>query len=188
MRVNGGQLGTHRPLRVINAILALFQTVFQVHLQTKKYPFKSIYWVINSAHPGPPNEAKRSPPCTGFVASGLLIFRASPAATRPTSRSQFAGDIDTKALGEYFQRRFRQSPEQTGLETIRILENLGLANGGTPNLAGLLLFGQAPQRLCPAFDIKAVAFPGTVLHDRHYLDSEDIDGNLLDRALSMLGR
>nr|WP_248803622.1 hypothetical protein [Pseudomonas sp. MWU13-2100] len=77
------------------------------------------------------------------------------------------------------------------METTRILENLGLTNGGTPNLAGLLLFGQAPQRLCPAFDIKAVAFPGTVLHDRHYLDSEDIDGNLLEqyrRSLAFIKR
>jgi ATP-dependent DNA helicase RecG len=44
-----------------------------------------------------------------------------------------------------------------------------------PRLTSLLLFVQAPQRLCPAFYIKAVAFPGTVLHDCHYLDSEDID-------------
>ncbi|MBV6753305.1 hypothetical protein KV580_23550 [Pseudomonas chlororaphis] len=52
-------------------------------------------------------------------------------------------------------------------------------------------FCQAPQCLCPAFDIKAVAFPGTVLHDRHYLDSEDIDGNLLEqyrRSLAFIKR
>lgn len=26
--------------------------------------------------------------------------------------------------------------------------------------------------------MKAVAFPGTVLHDTHYLDSEDLEGTL----------
>ena len=120
-----------------------------------------------------------------FQQAGLVCADAVPVA------GSSVADIDAKALGEYFQRRFRQSPEQTGLETTRILENLGLARGDTPNLAGLLLFGQAPQRLCPAFDIKAVAFPGTVLHDRHYLDSEDIDGNLQEqyrRSLAFIKR
>lgn len=120
-----------------------------------------------------------------FQQAGLVCADAVPV----TGSSE--ADMDTKALGEYFQRRFRQSPEQTGLETTRILENLGLACNNTPNLAGLLLFGKAPQRLCPAFDIKAVAFPGTVLHDRHYLDSEDIDGNLLEqyrRSLAFIKR
>ncbi|WP_144937077.1 RNA-binding domain-containing protein [Pseudomonas alabamensis] len=120
-----------------------------------------------------------------FQQGGLMCADAVPV----TGSS--AADIDVKALGEYFQRRFRHPPEQTGLETTRVLENLGLASGGIPNLAGLLLFGKAPQRLSPAFDIKAVAFPGTVLHDRHYLDSEDIDGNLLEqyrRSLAFIKR
>ncbi len=120
-----------------------------------------------------------------FQQAGLVCADAVPVA------GSSLADIDAKALGEYFQRRFRQSPEKTGLEPPRILENLGLASNGTPNLAGLLLFGQAPQRLCPAFDIKAVAFPGTVLHDRHYLDSEDIDGNLQEqyrRSLAFIKR
>ncbi len=120
-----------------------------------------------------------------FQQAGLVCADAVPVAGSSTA------DIDAKALGEYFQRRFRQSPEQAGLDISRMLDNLGLASGGTPNLAGLLLFGKAPQRLCPAFDIKAVAFPGTVLHDRHYLDSEDIDGNLVEqyrRSLAFIKR
>ncbi|MCD1640965.1 putative DNA binding domain-containing protein [Pseudomonas stutzeri] len=120
-----------------------------------------------------------------FQQAGLVCADAVPVV------GSSAADIDAKALGDYFQRRFRESPEQAGLVTARLLENLGLASGGTPNLAGLLLFGRAPQRLCPAFDIKAVAFPGTVLHDRHYLDSEDIDGNLPEqyrRSLAFIKR
>lgn len=120
-----------------------------------------------------------------FQQAGLVCADAVPVADSSIT------DIDAKALGEYFQRRFRQSPEHTGLGTARILENLGLASGGVPNLAGLLLFGKAPQRLRPAFDIKAVAFPGTVLHDRQYLDSEDIDGNLQEqyrRGLAFIKR
>jgi ATP-dependent DNA helicase RecG len=120
-----------------------------------------------------------------FQQAGLVRADAVPVA------GSSVADIDAKALGEYFQRRFRQNLEQTGLETTRILENLGLASSDTPNLAGLLLFCQTPQRLCPAFDIKAVAFPGTALHDRQYLDSEDIDGNLQEqyrRSLAFIKR
>src|SRR3546814_17313363 len=44
-----------------------------------------------------------------------------------------------------------------------------------------MLFGKRPQRYRPAFEVKAVAFPGLVLHDSRYLDSEDIGGTLLEQ-------
>lgn len=87
-------------------------------------------------------------------------------------------DLDQRELGAYFQRRYRKSVESTGLGLPKLLQNLNLAHDGIPNLAGLLLFGNNPSALKPAFIIKAVTFPGTVLHDSRYLDSEDIDGNL----------
>ncbi|MFA7664966.1 MAG: ATP-binding protein [Burkholderiaceae bacterium] len=49
------------------------------------------------------------------------------------------------------------------------------------NLSGLMLFGRNPLRWCPAFTIKAVAFPGTVIWDTRYLDSEDISGTLAEQ-------
>lgn len=96
-----------------------------------------------------------------------------------------------RCLASTFKDAFGRVPNRQVWKTTRILENLGLSSGDTPNLAGLLLFCQTPQRLCPAFDIKAVAFPGTALHDRHYLDSEDIDGNLQEqyrRSLAFIKR
>ncbi len=87
-------------------------------------------------------------------------------------------DIDPVTFGGYFERRYRKPVDATGQTLPQLLHNLNLARDGVPNLAGLLLFGKAPQVLKPAFVIKAVAFPGTVLHDNRYLDSEDIDGNL----------
>lgn len=65
-----------------------------------------------------------------FQQAGLVCADAVPVAGSSTA------DIDTEALGEYFERRFRQSPEQAGLETARILENLGLASGVRPILPG----------------------------------------------------
>lgn len=62
-----------------------------------------------------------------------------------------------------------------------MLQNLGLGDGRELTLAGLLLFGRQPQRWRPAFQVKAVAFPGTSLADSRYLDSEDIGGTLLEQ-------
>jgi predicted HTH transcriptional regulator len=58
------------------------------------------------------------------------------------------------------------------------MHNLNLASNGLPNLTGWLLFGKLPQSRKPAFLVKAVAFPGTVIHDSSYLDSEDLEGSL----------
>jgi len=97
-------------------------------------------------------------------------------------------DIDEKVFDAYFSRRYGQLPDQPLPQT---LQNIGLGDGQELNLAGLLLFGKRPQRYRPAFMVKAVAFPGTVLHDTRYLDSEDIDGTLLEqyqRSLAFIKR
>lgn len=87
-------------------------------------------------------------------------------------------DIDERAFARYFQRRYGQSIEQAGLPLMKLMENMELARDGVPNLAGMLLFGRNPQRSLQVCEITAVAFPGTVLYDKHYLDSENIDGAL----------
>lgn len=89
-----------------------------------------------------------------------------------------AKDIDERAFGRYFERRYGQTPEQADLPVIRLMENLQLAQDGVPNLAGLLLFGKQPQRLLQVCQIGAVWFPGNHLGDMRYLDSENIDGTL----------
>ena len=89
-----------------------------------------------------------------------------------------AADIDEKAFSVYFNRRYGRLPDRALPQT---LQNIGLADGQELNLAGLMLFGKHPQRHRPAFTVKAVAFPGTVLHGSRYLDSEDVDGTLLEQ-------
>lgn len=91
------------------------------------------------------------------------------------------GDIDSAEFGRYFERRYRQPMEESGMPLAKLLENLNLARGGIPNLAALLLFGKAPQRFRGAFLVKAVAFPGVELSGSAYDDSEDIDGNLSEQ-------
>ena len=94
---------------------------------------------------------------------------------------QQVADLDDKAFNAYFNRRYGQSSEFAGFPPEQLLHNLGLGNGQELNLAGLLLFGKHPQRWRPAFEVKAVAFPGNSLADTRYLDSEDITGTLLEQ-------
>ena len=87
-------------------------------------------------------------------------------------------DIDLKTFADYFYKRYRKQPEETGLSFPRLLENLNLAQNGHPNLTGLLLFGMHPERYLPAFMVKAVSFPGVDVQGSKYIDSEEIDGQL----------
>ena len=107
-----------------------------------------------------------------FQASGLLQADQVP------ERDASWADIDERAFARYFERRYKQSPEQTGLALSTLFENIKLASGGVPNLAGVLLFGKNPQRHLQVCIIAAVCFPGTQLSDSRYLDSENIEGAL----------
>lgn len=91
----------------------------------------------------------------------------------------FIEDIDSNSFSEYFYKRYRQMPEETGLSLARLLQNLNLAKQEHPNLTGALLFGRHLEKYLPVFMVKAVAFPGCDLHATRYVDSEDIDGQLV---------
>ena len=107
-----------------------------------------------------------------FQRAGLVYADVVPVA------GTSAADLDEQAFDAYFDRRYGSGSELAGMPRAQILQNLGLGDGQKLNLSGLLLFGRQPQRYRPAFAIKAVAFPGTALHDSHYLDSQDIGGTL----------
>ena len=49
---------------------------------------------------------------------------------------------------------------------------------GVLNLAGLLLFGEQPERFKPQFVVKAVSYPGSQIHASIYEDAEDFSGPL----------
>ena len=110
-----------------------------------------------------------------FQRSGLVRADRVPVAGSTTA------DLEDKAFATYFERRYGQSIESTGATLDQVLQNVGLGDGRELNLAGLMLFGRNPLRWCPAFTIKAVAFPGTVIWDTRYLDSEDFSGTLVEQ-------
>lgn len=100
-------------------------------------------------------------------------------------------NLDQTEFAKYFERRYGKPLASTGMPLERLLQNLNLGRNGVPNLTGMLLFGKSPHHLLPAFIVKAVAFPGTVLHDSHYQDSQDIEGTLAEqyeRSLAFIKR
>lgn len=107
-----------------------------------------------------------------FQQSGLVYADEVPVA------SVGLEDLNLSSFGEYFARRYGKSVSAVNVPLAKLMSNLNLAKDGVPNLAGWLLFSRYPQSRKPAFIVKAVAFPGTVLHDTHYLDSEDLEGTL----------
>jgi len=88
-----------------------------------------------------------------FQASGLLQADQVPV------RDTHWADIDERAFTRYFERRYKQSPQQDGLPLPTLFENLKLATDGVPNLAGILLFGKNPERHLHVCMIAAVCFP-----------------------------
>lgn len=93
-----------------------------------------------------------------------------------------AGDVDMNHFGEFFAKQYGETLDEAldkgGISVRQLLNNLGLAREAALNLAGLLLFGQNPQRHRPAFVVKAVSFVGNDPAGLTYRDSEDIGGCL----------
>lgn len=87
-------------------------------------------------------------------------------------------DIDLEYFGEFFEQQYGETLADSQQPMGRILENLGLARGGALTLAGVLLFGNKPQRHRPEFVVKALAFAGNDPAGERYNDSEDIGGRL----------
>lgn len=109
-------------------------------------------------------------------------------------------DIDLEHFRSFFLKQygkqqydesFSNDPDRPGIALGQLLNNLGLARETTLNLAGLMIFGNQPQRHRPAFVVKAVAFVGNDPAGDKYRDSQDIDGCLRDlykKTMSFLTR
>ena len=120
-----------------------------------------------------------------FQQSGLLH------ADEQTVAAASFEHIDQVEFASYFERRYNKPLASTGMPFQQLLQNLNLARDGKPNLAGMMLFGSAPHIYLPAFIVKAVAFPGTVLHDTRFIDNENIEGTLAqqyERAMAFCKR
>lgn len=92
--------------------------------------------------------------------------------------SMTLAQVNVTLLDQYLEKVVGETLDQQGLPLGRVLENMNLAQSGSLNLAGALLFGRHPETRLPAFIVKAVAFPGTDIADDTYLESRDLTGPL----------
>lgn len=118
-----------------------------------------------------------------------------------SSNSLFADEMDSGVgideLDQTFFERFYEVTYQEKIKDISIdvdnlLFNLKLATKeGNLTLAGLLLFSRNPENKKPQFMIKAKHYAGEDRSVDHFIDKEDIGGNLLhqyERAISFVSR
>ena len=78
-------------------------------------------------------------------------------------------------LHSVYGMEFPDAPQ----ERLTLLQNMNLAaDDGSLNLAGVLLFAERPEWVKPQFIVKAIRYPGNVIHVSDYLDSEDFAGPL----------
>lgn len=87
-------------------------------------------------------------------------------------------DIDLEYFKGFYQKQYEEALEKSDLPLIRVLNNLNLARDNNLNIAGLLLFGNEPEKYKPAFIVKAVSFVGNDPAGVKYRDSVDIKGKL----------
>jgi ATP-dependent DNA helicase RecG len=99
-------------------------------------------------------------------------------------------DIDRTHFEKFFSMHhgvtLGEVLERDEISFIQLLHNLGLARNQKLNLAGLLLFGERPQRHRPALVVKAVSFVGNDPAGTRYRDSEDLSGCLRDLHRGMM--
>ncbi len=87
-------------------------------------------------------------------------------------------DMDLEYFKSFFERNFGESVDEQGLELQTLLENMNLFSQGSLNVSGALLFASNPSFKLPVFIVKAMAFPGTEIADKHYIDSRDLTGKI----------
>lgn len=97
-----------------------------------------------------------------FQHSGNLL--ADEMGVRGTS----IDDINKDAFSEYFKKEFGQTFEEKGLTYEEALKAKRILPDGQLSLAGFLFFGKDPQRIKPAFTIKAVSFIGNDISGTQY--------------------
>lgn len=119
-----------------------------------------------------------------FQHSGNLL--ADEMGVRGTS----IDDINKDAFSEYFKKEFGQTFEEKGLTYEEALKAKRILPDGQLSLAGFLFFGKDPQRIKPAFTIKAVSFIGNDISGTQYRSKPaDFRGTipqLFDETMSFL--
>ncbi len=100
-------------------------------------------------------------------------------------------DIDLSYFKNFFENEYGKKLEDQSIPLPDILENMNLLKNGILNISGALLFAKKPQVRLPIFIVKAICYPGNIIDESKYLDSQDITGKLSDifqKSLSFVSR
>lgn len=89
-------------------------------------------------------------------------------------------DLDSDYFWAFLKRHFNESAEDLEIDLPQLLRNMNLLKEGVLNVSGALLFAKNPSFRLPVFIVKAVAYPGTEIHEEVYIDSQDITGKIAD--------
>lgn len=88
--------------------------------------------------------------------------------------------LDKDYFDTFLQKHFNTSLDELDIPLNTLLENMNLMRDGVFNIAGALLFTKQSTFHLPTCIVKAVVFPGTDTNTTTYLDSQDIDGKMLN--------
>jgi len=87
--------------------------------------------------------------------------------------------LDKIRFRDFLRDAYNLDYPKTQPELLRLLQNMSLATDeGMLNLAGVLLFAERPEWIKPLFIVKAIRYPGNVIHSTEYLDTEDFSRSL----------
>jgi predicted HTH transcriptional regulator len=98
-----------------------------------------------------------------------------------------SNDLDMFIFKDFYEKEYRLHLDQAVLSLEQLLRNLKLMKDDNLTLAGVLLFAQKPERIKPQFIVKAVTFIGNQVTGNEYLDSEDIEGTMVDQYKNAMG-
>ncbi len=109
-----------------------------------------------------------------YQAAGLLHGDEIPA------KGLDIKSLDKDYFDAFLQKHFNTSLAELDIPLETLLENMNLMRDGVFNVAGALLFARNSNFHLPVFVVKAVAFPGTDTNTNTYLDSQDMEGKMLN--------
>jgi predicted HTH transcriptional regulator len=100
-------------------------------------------------------------------------------------------DIDLEQFNAFIFRKYGKSPDDLGIKTDKILENLNLSKNDILTLTGLLLFSGKRHLLRPQFSVQCVSVDGTIIENT-FTDNEGVfDGTLSEvfrKTMDFIGR
>jgi len=90
-------------------------------------------------------------------------------------------DFDIDFFLKHYEHHYKEEIKKLEIPLVQLLTNIRLLKKERLTLAGLLLFGQKPERMRPQFCIKATVLDGNDISMYHFKDKEDIAGKLIDQ-------